>query len=553
MNRMNNIAGTILLLMLLVLLQCSPQVAGAGSETTNGITGCIRHGNATPAADAVVKVFPCDYDPVISGGNGTFTDTTDSAGIFRISKIPGGRYTVLARDADATEYLLVSDITVSDDSTTPVPTVPLCLPGFIATGFSSGTIVDSGTYLYIPGTDIFSYIGSDGRGLLDHVPAGMLTAVVLATPGNEKRNVLRQSVLVVSGDTVIVRKPEWRFSRELFFNTTVDGAGVTADLYDFPALIRLTSDNFDFPQAAIDGSDLLFSNSDGSLLPFEIERWDQANRLAEVWVHIDTLHGNSSNQSITMYWGAGNSGPRKSNGTAVFDTTDGFSGVWHLGDPAQDTIRDASNNHLHGISPDTARPSIAPGIVGNCRDFNGVSSFITVPNSASGVLDFKQNDRFTLSAWVYVDIFDSHSHVIASKGNLQYFLWHSPIHLNSTLWEFADFRSESGWDLSVAPVSSGVWVLLTGVRDSAVQRLYVNGQPVDTLIDYPFLSERNSSTDFMIGRFAQIMASPNNDEGYCFFKGKIDELRIRSLAENDDWIRMCYMNQRSDNRLVFFK
>jgi hypothetical protein len=143
--------------------------------------------------------------------------------------------------------------------------------------------------------------------------------------------------------------------------------------------------------------------------------------------------------------------------------------------------------------------------------------------------------------------------VIVSKGNTQYFLWHTPIHLGSTLWEFADYRSESGWDLSAAPISSGAWVLLTGVRDGTTQRLYVNGELVDTLIDSPLTGLRNSSSDLMIGRFAQIMASPNNDEGYCYFKGKIDEVRIRSVAENSDWVRLCYMNQRSDNKLVFFK
>jgi hypothetical protein len=273
---------------------------------------------------------------------------------------------------------------------------------------------------------------------------------------------------------------------------------------------------------------------------------------AEIWVLADTLRGNNSNQSITMYWGA-DSPTSKSKGAAVFDTTKGFTGVWHLNDAAQDTIRDATDNRIHGSSPDTARPAIAEGIIGNCRVFNGTSNYITMSNSAGGALNFPLNGQYTVSTWVYIETADSLSHVIVSKGNTQYFLWQTPIHLNSTLWEFADYRSESGWDLSVAPIDSGAWVLLTGVRDGTKQRLYVNGELVDTLIDFPFTGPRSSSSDLMIGRFAQIMASPNNDGGYCYFKGKIDEVRICSVAENSDWIRLCYMNQRSDNKLIFSK
>jgi hypothetical protein len=38
-----------------------------------------------------------------------------------------------------------------------------------------------------------------------------------------------------------------------------------------------------------------------------------------------------------------------------------------------------------------------------------------------------------------------------------------------------------------------------------------------------------------------------------YFKGMLDEVRISSGACSADWIRLCYMNQKSDDALVVFK
>jgi hypothetical protein len=38
-----------------------------------------------------------------------------------------------------------------------------------------------------------------------------------------------------------------------------------------------------------------------------------------------------------------------------------------------------------------------------------------------------------------------------------------------------------------------------------------------------------------------------------FFNGKIDEVRIANVALNAHWIKLCYMNQRADDKLLVFK
>jgi len=67
---------------------------------------------------------------------------------------------------------------------------------------------------------------------------------------------------------------------------------------NFPVLIRLYSTDLDFSQVKPGGGDVRFANSNNVSLPYEIERWDATGGVAEIWVKIDTVLGNSSSQYI---------------------------------------------------------------------------------------------------------------------------------------------------------------------------------------------------------------------------------------------------------------
>ena len=121
----------------------------------------------------------------------------------------------------------------------------------------------------------------------------------------------------------------WGYSKRIVLNTTTSGANVSGNVFVFPVLIRLTDSNFMFSQAKTDGSDIRFAKSDSVSLPYEIERWDATNNLAEIWVNVDTVYGNNATQSITMYWG--NPGAASaSNSMVVFDTANGFQGEYGI-------------------------------------------------------------------------------------------------------------------------------------------------------------------------------------------------------------------------------
>ncbi len=121
----------------------------------------------------------------------------------------------------------------------------------------------------------------------------------------------------------------WSFKRKIQLDTTSSGANVAGNVSNFPVLIRLDSSNFNFSQADADGADIRFSDSDGTQLSYEIERWDSANQKAVIWVRVPQVDGNSNQDYIYMHWGK--SGQiTESNGPNTFESGNGYQAVWHL-------------------------------------------------------------------------------------------------------------------------------------------------------------------------------------------------------------------------------
>jgi hypothetical protein len=312
----------------------------------------------------------------------------------------------------------------------------------------------------------------------------------------------------------------------------------------------LSNANFDFTQARKNGEDVRFVKADGSSCAFEIERWDATVGSAEIWVTVDTVFGNDNTRYIKMLWGNPNV-VAASNGIAVFDTADGFQGVWHLSEPELANVKDATGNHFDGTPSDTA-PKTAAGTIGIGKAFNGTSSFFDMKNTATGKLNFPENGIYTVSAWVYADTLDGKFHAIVGKSDNQYFLklkqYYPP---NPMRWEFAEFHDMIGWHITDFLATAKEWKYLVGIRDGANQYFYLDGALVDTSIEIKTDSiARNTGDDVTIGKFLTYSAI---NSGYCPFGGKIDEVRISSVARSAGWIKLCFMNQKTPDALVVFK
>ncbi|MDO5575589.1 MAG: DUF2341 domain-containing protein [Fibrobacter sp.] len=533
--------------LLAVGVSCTQTVISGGGGSEVEVIGMVldTSGNAAPFTQ--VKLIPKDYDPSSGTVADSLIDTSDSRGCYKFMVLPG-EYNVQALQLENLTRSLVTGLNV-EGSSFSVESATLRKPGAVEFVFSDNTKKDG--YVMIPGTDIYKRVpGGSSEVLLDSVPAAVIPQIRYV---QENRVIVEENdVAVSSSDTARFINPEWKYQREIGFNTTVSGADIDIDIYNFAVLVRLSSDNFDFTQAMSFGEDIRFTTLSGNQLPYEIEKWDATGREAVVWVKIDTIFGNDNTQSILMHWG-NPAAESQSDGRMVFDTVSGFAGVWHLGNDNEGVFSDATANMYHGNSTENSRPAVGDGAIGKGCVFDGKDDFITMPNTADSKLNFPDSGYYSVSAWVFIDSLTGSSRCIVSKGYEQYYMRLTYFPGGVPSWEFVEFDDIVSWQASLTPAQSGEWVFLTGVRNGNRQLLYRNGELVDSTTDeWPQDVERKTSNDLLIGKFAELVIFPTID-GYCYYKGTIDEVRIMSVSQEPQWIRLCYMNQRKDDKLVEFR
>lgn len=527
-----------LLFIALAMLSCSMTPLTGGSDLPNGIriTGTVCDSNGAGSPQTEVRIIPADYDPVSDPPlPKNFTTMTDARGSYTLRAPEAGAYNIMAIQGGSKTRALLHAIAVYGD-VVAAPQATLQEPGSIKVAVSSG---ESGTtgYWYIPGTTVSSFIDTNGFAVLDSVPAGVTGSVCYRDKSGPAAPVkIADGIAVPSGGTFTVAYAGWKFSKRLILNTGVSGADVRGDATGFPVLIRLNSSNFSFNEARPDGADLRFTKSNGTPLAFEIERWDSVVGRAEIWVNADTVYGNNEDQSITMCWGADFASSSLSNGQAVFDTTDGFLGVWHL-DGNGDILHNATS---HGFNGANAGSAPAAGIIGGSRlfaygDYIKVSGLLGAPSA------------ITLSAWVRTDTAKGAQEVI-SIGDAALIRLDDVLKMGTSgCYHDTDLVSDSNY----TKVNSGRYLAKTGWHHVAfsinpttqTQALYIDGAPSAISHNVNSINYGRLGTDTYFGRHG------NGKTGFMFV-GQMDEVRVNNVAVTADWIKLCFMNQKAQDELI---
>jgi hypothetical protein len=546
MKHRNGIIASVALCALVAWCSCSRQATqlsgGSGSET---LIGRVVTVSGAPAARVNVRLRSADYLETIPVSQSkkamSIADAvTDDSGRFSIDYIDTGTYHVEVNDESG--YAALRTFTADGADDIYDLGVSVLEKTASVKGLVRGTI---GGTVRIYGLERIAPIDSiSGAFSFDDLPAGMYTLnIVPETSGRPAITV--SSIQLSAGESQnVTMAAAWRYSKRLYLTTTLSGAGVARSVASFPVLIRLTNSNFDFSQANSDGSDVRFYKADDSPYVYEIERWDAAAQTAEIWVKVDTVFGNSNSQYIVMYWG-NSAAQSESNGAGVFDTSNGFAGVWHMGQAGGSVAYDATANQYHGTPSGMSAASGVAGAIGISQKFDGVSSSIQMQGTAASKLNFPKDGKYAVSAWVYADTVDTLIHTILAKGNQQY-----NFELKMRDWEFAEYKDKIGWEMSYSRGAAKTWVYLVGMRNGPRQYFYVNGTCVDTSILINIATfDRSTMYDVMIGK----MEGVGEGNFPYYFKGMIDEVRILSGAYSADWIRLCYMNQKRNDALVVFK
>ena len=314
----------------------------------------------------------------------------------------------------------------------------------------------------------------------------------------------------------------WKHSGSLFILTSAEGADLpaSASVENFPLLVRLDQDSFDFRQARPNGEDLRFSSTSGDPLAFQIEEWDSAKNVASIWVRIPRIQGNSR-QEIKISWGHATT-ESESSGIAVFNESNGFVSVWHINDVIRDEV---------GTLPsvDNGTTMIA-GMIGKARHLPGQKGIFggdKIRNYPSGSSSHSSEAWFravrpntTILGW------GNEGGGRGSKVRMQF---RSPphVHIDS---DFSDVNGEGDLPL-------GEWIHVIHTYDRDDGKIYINGK-LDGAAK-PRLDIKSPSRLWIGGWY------DNYD-----FVGDIDEVRISRVARSADWIKLQYENQKQHQTVV---
>ena len=164
---------------------------------------------------------------------------------------------------------------------------------------------------------------------------------------------------------------------------TVSGYTGESPLENFPVLVTLEANSpsgFNYAACAVDGSDLRFADSEGNLIPHEIDTWNTAGK-SLIWVGLPVL---TNGVAFTMYYGAEDPGIVS---TANLWSLAGYAGVWHLTDG-----HDSSASGLNGTIVDGIA-AVADAKLGGALYFDKVKMSVGMTHNG----DF--TNGFSLTGW----------------------------------------------------------------------------------------------------------------------------------------------------------
>ena len=321
---------------------------------------------------------------------------------------------------------------------------------------------------------------------------------------------------------VAAELPGWKHSGSIYLLTTPEGADLpeSAMLENFPVLVRLQSDLFDFSQSKPKGEDIRFTLASGESLPYQIEEWDASRGRASIWVRIPVIKGNSR-QELKLFWG-NPLASSESNGAAVFNQSNGYLSVLHFNDSAN-PVKD----EVGTLKPTDAGTTDSEGKIGHSRRFDvgkGINcgeKIATLPTGAR---------QHTSEAWFRAEVPNS---LVMAWGNEHAqgkvtMRVASPPHVQMECYfSGADIRDGGR-------IRLGEWTHVVHTYQKGDSRVYVNGVLYGTsTTPHSPLSIKSPARMYIGGWY-----------GDYRFVGDIDEVRLSNVVRSADWVKLQYANQK---------
>ena len=320
----------------------------------------------------------------------------------------------------------------------------------------------------------------------------------------------------------------WSTSYQYRQKLTFDNSAQTENLANFPVLIKLTANNFDFTRTQTDGDDIRFVDAnDATPLSYEVESWNATTKEAYVWVKVPQVDGSSTADFIYLYYG----NPTATNGENIAGAWDtNFTMVQHLNETSG-AHQDSTVNANHATTTNVTNQGVATAKVGGADEFNGTGNWLNF-STRSAIFN---PSSFSISFWFNSDTTSSNLSLF-NMGPTNADGWgaESEVFCIRTSSAYVDCGYSGMSDFGVwTSMTAGEYYWLTLTFDGSTGNLYKNGQlamsdPVTNPIDV------TTWTNNLVVGSTQTGGLPR------YFDGKIDEFRVSNTSRSADWIAAQY-------------
>lgn len=380
-----------------------------------------------------------------------------------------------------------------------------------------------------------------------------LTSITLFLPARQVtikgigRLSFETTVTLSVGSEVAYASPGWLSGWAKRVKLTIDHNDRGAALSDFPVLVYLSTSSgrepddvtFVFDEVGSSSNKIAVTTSDGTTECFvEIERWDDANEEAWLWVNVPSI-SDTTDTDLYLYYDsthADNTDYVGDSGSRPEVWSNGFAGVWHLCETIGGTgaIKDSTSNANHGT--DSGSPTFgAAGQIDNCISFDGIDDYIAVPSSAS----LKLGSGLTIEAWINIGTWSNWEDIVFKGGGAP----------NNSDYQFALVTESGGglaWDGTYAgnwrtkyfPTTqdTGEWIYAVVTHDTSTVKCYRAGLEISSQADAGAIYE----SDYQLGISQEGAASRG------WLDGRIDEVRVSDTPRSPEWISAIYESETDD-------
>jgi len=333
---------------------------------------------------------------------------------------------------------------------------------------------------------------------------------------------------------------------------TVDNTDIDANLTDFPFLVYLSTSSgrnsedlsfvFDELTADANRKKIAFTKSDGTTqLYAEIEKWDDVNEKAWIWVKAGGADAISSSADTDFYLYYDSA--QDDNDTYIGDTNDevaenvwdsSFKFVWHGRDGVDNQhIYDSTSNDIDGTKGGAGVPAVTTSaMVGEAQNFANNTDII----SMGDVTVFDGATSLTMECLINFSTISDDARIIHKWGN-----YGSKQSFVLTMYDTNELRvglQNSGLlikNTTNANLETSTWYYIVVVWETPQSiAIYVNNEAKDLSISISenIASIYNSTTIFGIGYEA--------DESKNSVLGIYDEIRISTSSRSAEWCKASY-------------